>query len=156
MILGGDFNCVLAKTDCTGHFNFSRVLNALVKGFDLVDMWEATLERGVYTHYTRQGASRLDRIYVTRNLSQKMVGTETVMAAFTDHLAVVLRIALDVETIRRGTGYWKLNVALLQDILSEKTTTTMGTVETAEGTLSRHGDVVREGSKITNPSTLHT
>jgi len=37
------------------------------------------------------------------------------MAAFTDHLTVVLSIALDVDTIRRGTGYWKMNVALLQD-----------------------------------------
>jgi hypothetical protein len=37
------------------------------------------------------------------------------MAAFTDHLAAVLRIALDEDTIRRGTGYWKINVALLQE-----------------------------------------
>jgi len=69
------------------------------------------------------------------------------MAAFSDHLAVVLRIALDVDTIRRGTGYWKMNMALLQDILSEKSTTTMGTLETAEEILSRHGDVVGEGKK---------
>jgi hypothetical protein len=68
MILGGDFNCVLAKPDCTGHFNFSRALNTLVRGFDLVDMWDAAPERGFYTHYTRQGSSCLDRIYVTRNL----------------------------------------------------------------------------------------
>jgi len=73
MILGGDLNGVLAKTDCTGHFNFSRALNVLVKGSDLVDMWEAAPERGVYTHYTRQGASRLDRIYVTWKLSKKSV-----------------------------------------------------------------------------------
>jgi exonuclease III len=31
MILGGDFNCVLAKTDCNGHCNFSQALNVLVK-----------------------------------------------------------------------------------------------------------------------------
>ena len=104
MILGGDFNCVLTKTDCTGHLNFSRALNALVKGFHLVDMWEAVPERDVYTHYTRQRASRLDRIYVKPNLSKKKCETETVMAAFTAHLAVVLRIALDVDTIRSGTG----------------------------------------------------
>jgi len=73
MILGRDFNCVLAKPDCTGHFNFSRALNALVRDFDLVDMWDAAPERGVYTHY-RQGASRLDRNNVTRNLSKKSVG----------------------------------------------------------------------------------
>jgi len=70
IILGGDFNCVLAKTDCTGHFNYSRALNALIRGFDFVDMWEAAPERAIYTHYTRQGASRLDRIYVTRTLRE--------------------------------------------------------------------------------------
>jgi len=40
----------------------------------LIDMWEAAPERGVYTHYTRKGASRLDRVYVTRKLSKKSVG----------------------------------------------------------------------------------
>jgi exonuclease III len=47
-IVGRDFKCVLAKTDCTGHFNYSRALNEL--GFDLVDVWAAAPERGIYTH----------------------------------------------------------------------------------------------------------
>jgi exonuclease III len=38
VILRGDFNCVLAKADVTGHINFSRALNTLVKGRNLVDM----------------------------------------------------------------------------------------------------------------------
>jgi len=67
MIIGGDFICALTKKDCTGHFNYSRDLNYLIRGFDLIDMWEAAPERGIYTHYTRQGATR-DRIYATRNL----------------------------------------------------------------------------------------
>jgi hypothetical protein len=62
MIIGGDFNCVLAKTDCTGHLNYSRALDEIVRGFDLVDIWATAPERGIYTHYTRQGATRLDRI----------------------------------------------------------------------------------------------
>jgi len=49
-------------------------------------MWEASPELGIYTHYSRQGASRLDRIYATRNLSDRKKGVETVVAAFTDHL----------------------------------------------------------------------
>jgi hypothetical protein len=31
MILGGDFNCVLSKTDCKGHLNYIRALNPIVK-----------------------------------------------------------------------------------------------------------------------------
>jgi len=78
-------------------------------------MWEVTPERGIYTHYSRQEASRLDRIYVTRNLRDRKKGIETVVAAFTDHLAVVLSIALDVDIIRRGRSFWKMNAKLMQD-----------------------------------------
>ena len=90
MLIGGDFNCVLAKTDCTGNFNYSRALHALIRGFDLIDMWEEAPERRIFTHYTWQGATRLDRIYATSNLRGRKCGIETVLAAFTDHLAVIL------------------------------------------------------------------
>jgi len=39
------------------------------------------------------------------------MGIETVAAAFTDHLAVVLRLTLDAPILRRGRGTWKLNSA---------------------------------------------
>jgi hypothetical protein len=38
MIIEGDFNFVLDKTDATGHFNYSRVLNTPISGYDLVDI----------------------------------------------------------------------------------------------------------------------
>jgi exonuclease III len=121
MLIGGDFNCVLAKTDCTGNFNYSRALHALIRGLDLIDMWETAPERRIFTHYNRQGATRLDRIYATSNLRGKKCRIETVLEAFTDHLAVILRITLDTNTIRRGTGYWKMNIAFSQNIsLQEK------------------------------------
>ena len=97
-----------------GHFNFSRALNTLVQGYGLVDVWEAAPNRGIYTHYTRQGAARLDRIYVSQNLSYQKI--ETVVTAFTDHLAVTLRIVLEINTIRRGRNYWKMNAALLREV----------------------------------------
>lgn len=46
----------------------------------------------------RQGASHRNRIYVARNLSGRKCELETVVTAFTDHLAVVLRITLNVTT----------------------------------------------------------
>ena len=114
---GGKFNCVLAQADVTGRFNFSCALNTLVTGYDLVDMWSSPPERGVYTHYTRKGAARLDRIYVSRHLSGRKCGIETTVTAFTDHLAVILRIALDVAAVHRGRGYRKMDAALLRDAL---------------------------------------
>jgi len=49
----------------------------------------------MFTHYTPQGASRLDRIYINHNLTPRKLGVETVVAAFTDHLALLLRLSLD-------------------------------------------------------------
>jgi len=80
-------------------------------------MWATAPQRGVYTRYTRQRPSRLDRTYVSRNLSGRKFGTETVVTAFTDHLQVVLRIALNVTTVRRGPGYWRMNATLLRETL---------------------------------------
>jgi len=36
-------------------------------------------------------------------------------AAFTDHFAVVLRIAIDAPVVSRGKGYWRMNTSLLKD-----------------------------------------
>jgi endonuclease/exonuclease/phosphatase family metal-dependent hydrolase len=117
MILGGDFNCVLAKTDRTGNFNYGRALNEIVRGFDLVDVWAADPGREMYTHYARQGATRVDWLYVTRDLTGGKCGTETVVMAISDHLAVILLIALGLPTTRRGRdhGFWKTNVDFLRE-----------------------------------------
>ena len=113
MILPGDFNCALAQTDCTGQLNCSRVLDDIFRRFNLTDVWEATPPRRIYTHYTPTGASRLDTIYITKNLNMQRKGVETLAGAFTDHLAVVLRLSLDVPFERRGRDYWIMNVSFL-------------------------------------------
>ena len=111
----GDFNSVHADIDTTGRRTYSRALQELIRGYDLVDMWEASQTRDIHTQYTSRGASRIDRIYASRDLSGQKRGMETRFAAFTDHLAVVLRITLQVTTMRRGRGFWRMNMALLRD-----------------------------------------
>jgi hypothetical protein len=76
-------------------------------------MWGTVSPREVYTHYTPHGAARLDRIYVTSKLNYQKVGVETVFAAFTDHLAVCLRIMLEAPLLQRGRGLWHMNTKLL-------------------------------------------
>jgi len=88
MIVGGDFNCVLSQADCTGNMNYSKALDKLVRGLELTDVWATIHPRAIYTHYTPHGAARLDRLYISPNLGNRKIGVETVMAAFTDHLAV--------------------------------------------------------------------
>ena len=70
---------------------------------------------GQYTHFTSTGASRIDRIYVTRNLRTKQRGVETLAAAFTDHFAVSLRLSLDASSTLRGKGYWKMNISYFSE-----------------------------------------
>ena len=60
IVLAGDFNCVLTPSDCTGSCNVSQALARLVSGLDLVDVWNMNQGRMIYTHYTAQGASRID------------------------------------------------------------------------------------------------
>jgi exonuclease III len=114
MILAGDFNCTLAQTDCTGTPNNSAALNKLIKGLGLTDAWNPQT-RESYTHYTATGASRIDRIYTTIALLSRKTGIETMAVAFTDHNAVILRIALNLPIQHRGRGYWKINSRLLQE-----------------------------------------
>ena len=115
ILVGGDFNSVLTNLDATGRPNYSRALNEFIRGFDLVDMWEMSQDRPTYTHYTSRGASRIDKIYASRNMSRQKRDAETRIEAFTDHLPVVIRIDLEATTMRRGRSYWKMNTAFLRD-----------------------------------------
>ena len=77
MIGGGDFNCVLNQTDSTRHFNYSKTLDGLGGGFELQDMWLAEPLRTVFTHYFPMDASRIDRIYTTKEQGNKKTCVET-------------------------------------------------------------------------------
>ena len=115
LIVGGDFNCVLSQEDCTGKPTYSGALKELVRGYDLLDVWNAGPTRGVYTHYSRSGATRIDRIYVTQNIYDNKDGVEVLTPAMSDHLAVILRVKWDRPRIDRGKGSWRMDISLLND-----------------------------------------
>jgi hypothetical protein len=110
MILAGDFNSTIDKHDSISQ-NTSKALATLIRGCDLCD---TAHNRTGYAYYASNTASRIDRIYVTARLYSTKTGVEHVAAAFTDHLAVVLRLAIDAPLPIRGRGYWKMNSYLLQ------------------------------------------
>jgi len=66
------------------------------------------------------GASRIDRIYTTKEMSDKKIGLETVAAPFTDHLSAVMRLSVDVPIVRRGKGFWKMNTSILSEEVFEE------------------------------------
>ena len=78
-------------------------------------MWRADPLRTVFTHYPLMGISRIDRIYTKKELSDKKIGVETVAAAITDHLSVVMRLSVDVHIVRWGKELWKMNTSILSE-----------------------------------------
>ena len=64
-LLAVGFNCVVSPNDCTGKPNLSKALLPLIKDMALHDVWESQAQKPTYTHYTKDGATRLDRIYNT-------------------------------------------------------------------------------------------
>jgi hypothetical protein len=53
--------------------------------------------------------------YVTVNLIGQKVGVETVLQAFTDHLAVCLRFQLDVLFLQLGRRLSQMNMSLFEE-----------------------------------------
>jgi len=100
-------------TDRTNHY--SRALASIVNELDLRDVWYTASTNKGYTHYASKTTSRLDRIYVTKYLRTRKTGVETIATAVTDHIVVVLPLAIATPLPLRGRGYWKMNVSLLQD-----------------------------------------
>jgi hypothetical protein len=63
-----------------------------------------------YIHYNT-GATQIDRIYISHILYCKKASI-TIPAAFTDHLAVVLRINVQTPLFRQGRRTWKMKAVM--------------------------------------------
>jgi hypothetical protein len=72
----------------------SRALEESIRGLALTDTWEQDPQRPVYTHYAPTGATRIDRIYLSKTDINRKTGIEIIPTAFTDHHAVVLRLTI--------------------------------------------------------------
>jgi endonuclease/exonuclease/phosphatase family metal-dependent hydrolase len=116
LIIAGDFNCVINQEKCTGHANINRAFTYMLKALKMTDAWDKTTGKKAFTHYTTHGASRLDRIYLSLTLLNQRKGIETIVNAFTDHLAVVLHTAIPTQHATRWRGLWRMNVSCLADI----------------------------------------
>jgi len=121
MILGGD--CVLDKRDTTGHLNFNHFLAELVQGFTPRYSWAAHPATPAFTHYSNNGATRIDRLYISHTLHAMKTSAITVPAAFTDHLAVVLRLSVETPLFRMGRGIWKMNTPVMANRGNQTQTT---------------------------------
>ena len=112
-ILGGDFNCVSHREDSTGIPHISKPLNTLINTYKLADAWNSPRPAHGYTHYTTHGATRIDRIYLSPLMNKKKISTTTLIAPFTDHNAVQVKLNTLRTLAIRGYGTWKMNINLL-------------------------------------------
>ncbi|KAG0430797.1 hypothetical protein HPB47_022362 [Ixodes persulcatus] len=119
VVLGGDFNCVLAPSDKTSNANkdsSAATLRDVIRDNDLIDV--TTRFPGFAPRYTRwQGGShaRLDRLYVSGNLIPRVGSYHVKMVPFSDHGLVTTEIKGGAPGGRRPRGPWKMNMAILDD-----------------------------------------
>lgn len=118
-IVGGDFNCVTdVKDTSTGkHKNRggAEQLMWLVNNFKLIDVWvTAGGGESGFTRLSKNGGSRIDRIYVSSQIAVRIKAAATIETIdISDHLGVL------VDLQKMGApGYrrpWRMNVKLLED-----------------------------------------
>ena len=111
ILLAGDFNCLISPADCTGSPNLSKALASTIAVLALRDAWEQSSQKHRYTHYTNSGATRIDRIYIKNPLKKRKQGAETIIAPFSDHLAVVIRLTYSHQTNLRKRRLWKMTIS---------------------------------------------
>ena len=62
---------------------------------------------------------------------------EATVAPFTDHLAVCLRISIDLPIMRRGRGLWNMDSAVItENAFTEKLRTLWGQLQRRKGYIS--------------------
>jgi hypothetical protein len=115
LLLAGDFNCVTTPSDCTGSPNISKALYSLITGLALNDVYDARCQHPPYTHYTNNGATRIDRVYVTDTLMTRKKDADTIIAPFSDHMTVVVKLTYPYQAIPLRMRLWKMNTSLLND-----------------------------------------
>ena len=123
LILGGDFNLVLdLDVDKQGgkqvtHTKSQAIVQASMKSMDLIDIWrELHPEASQYTWRKLKPTPifvRLDFFLISDALANLVKKSEIIPGFRTDHSTVILEIELN--TAKRGPGYWKMNTSLLKD-----------------------------------------
>lgn len=121
LIIGGDFNSVIEARDATGESNFSGALQNTIQHLQMIDVW-SSLGRGRngYTYITHNSASRIDRLYVSRNLRSQLRESDAHAVSFTDHKALSVRLCLPQLGRQHGKGFWSIRPHILtEDNLEE-------------------------------------
>ena len=126
IILGGDWNCILnVNKDVQGtkskFYSKQKYLQKVIKKFNLCDVWRKThpkVKQFTWRNVTLKRASRLDFWLVDKSVYKRTISTDIRPSIRADHNAISLKINL--QSIKKGPGYWKLNASILSDKLYQR------------------------------------
>ena len=123
--LGGDFNCILNKQDCThlASTKMSPCLAQLVQTFNMRDSFRSlhpnasSFSHFYHTIHQGEGATRIDRSYNWGNI--KIMEARYEPLAFSDHLAYVVHFSLPAPMARllspRSRPLFKVKPEVIKD-----------------------------------------
>jgi len=121
LIVGGDWNCPLSKTDKIGGSSwvptcYSKLVLTSIEMFDLVDIQRVRhpdLRKFTYESKALKMNSRIDFFPVAKSLTKSVKKTEIYPSIAPDHDAIYILSSWTSET-PRGRGLWKFNSTLLK------------------------------------------
>ena len=124
IIIGGDFNMVedvnidrAGGTPTSAHEKGKNELSHLKLQSNISDIWRQKSKNvREYTWSSPDNLihSRIERIYISNTLQPSFLRQTHLLNSFSDHKTLSLTLQLQ-NNIRRGEGYWKLNVSLLKN-----------------------------------------
>lgn len=124
LILGGDFNVCMYPIDKQGGrdeaiSNSAKKIFEIQEMLSLVDAWRTlneNVKRFTWRGKTKRGlvASRIDFFLISKHLLPCVHEIDILPSIKTDHSLIHVSLSI-VNSIARGKGYWKFNVALLKD-----------------------------------------
>ena len=121
IIMGGDFNCVEFDKDKIGNIEFGNEGKKQIQ--DIKDNFHIKESfRTLYPNHrvfswqneTKNIKSRIDRIYMSKQFNDGLIEAGYNIWNLSDHAIHSLTFMLK-ESDRKGTGYWKCNVKLLNN-----------------------------------------
>ncbi len=122
MVLGGDWNCTLDFTlDRNSEEPYpqsAKLLSSIIRKYDLFDVWRAkhpTVKQYTWVKASHDhiSAARLDRFYISKNNSNRVLKANIFPNGFTDHHLCMIEISL--KKSQHCSYYWHFNLKLLHD-----------------------------------------
>ena len=117
-IICGDFNCYESDLDkFGGNVNICHAISEFKNNFHLTDIWRKLHPKSrefTWFNSDLSIASRLDKFYISSDLTQFVSSSSISPCCFSDHDSVALVINYPTRA-PQGPGLWKFNNSLLSD-----------------------------------------